>query len=908
MLEKNDELVSEIPVGTEGIPNLQRGPGQLENATASLRRSLMEDDYSGRSEANMFMVTDEGVGGGDGDRAGKKDFLASRGQRLLGQFNFDAEKLERDLHQIVPRASAQGQEEEVFDHHIQVFASSIHEALVTTMSTSEHKSLCLMEDEWEEEKRQIMADLRRSDSNKFDTDVSIVRPEVRASVGSTAFSSTQDIAPSDYLYDGSDRTEVYQYLDKLRRGDGDLAREFRELPREPWCQSTWDLVGQITQQEATKEGWLKGSLQFLEQQYYAHKVRSGHEGGADPSVRKVIKSWLERVREKPLLGAGGLGAALAQGSEMQSSSAPSSLSGVGGHWGASKPTMHGLPPWAVVYYCLRVGSWDEAAAEAAELKKQSKLDDFEVAMADALQTLASAPEQAAQKLEDLAALIGGDDEGGDGLGEGKGSSNGAGSSSNGGSGVAGSGANSSSTSGTSKSSNGNSSGPFSLVMRSSAGSSVRGGSSSGAGSGDAAQLQHSSSWKRAVLYILLAGKPSDRLLDRVVNATVQDFMWLKLSVLRVLQATRKVSLQERALASLQNTLERNGAAHFAGGNDFQLYARLLIMAQNPLAAIDFLAKRSTSGSQGGARTSLNDAVHIALALQQRGILAGPPRPSEDRTDAEIEAEADALLGKLIMEYTKPRFVRDQPGDALLYFSRAFRAQSSTSCTAVADGIAYIFLVHVNRLDEVRKLISPELDQLTRSALLRAGRMAEDQGRLSEAVQLYLESGAAQDRALAIFNRQLVQCIRPPHRDREELLMRADRLLRDRIDTSLAMQDSAAGAANRTFKILLNFLHFTEDIDNQRWERALQRVEPVLPTSPDKVERCKKEYATLDEAVLDVFTQIFHQALEALQRLAGTQPDRAPQIRRQFEAYQSFFNAIPESAPHIAHLIATFQLR
>jgi len=891
MAERTDELVSEIPVGTEGIPNLQRGLGQLENAVASLRRNVMDDDFGGRGEANMFTKSDEGMGmGEDGDRAGKKDFLVSRGQRLLGQYNFDAEKLERGLHQIVPRANAQGPEEEVYDHHIQVFASSIHEALVTTMSTSEHKNLCLMEDEWEEEKSRIMEDLRRpSGPARSGTTTIASRPEFKDVVGSTAFSnssssalsSSQNLAAPEYAYSGSDRDMVYQYLTQLRstsKESGALAAQFGKLAREPWSQSTWSLVSSILEHSSAnnQEGWLKGSLVFLEKQYYKHKVLASDRSASSlsGSAKDHIVRWLDSVRKQPLLGSGGLATALNQysvGSGSASGASSNSVSGLfdsigngsnGNNFGAGMEYQYGgLPFWAVVYYCLRVGSWEDAAAVASEA--MSKLDDLENAMCEGLLALSKNSDTVGEKLKKLAKMMDGDED-----------------SNNGGA----------SRSGAMV--------PFGGMSRAQSSLETN-------RWGDAARLQQSSSWKRAVLYILLAGKPNDRLLERVVNATVQDFMWLKLSVLRVLQASKNITGQERALANLQSTLQRNGPAHFAGGNDHQLYARLMMMAQKPLLAIEYLENLAPPNS-GLNGSSFGDAVHIALALQQEGLLAGPPLPNEQSVDSSIEAEADKKLGELVLQYTKPRFARDEPGSAMLYFARAFRPRSAASRAVIEEGIAHIFYMHADRLDDIRKLSSPELEPVIRPALVRAGRMAENQGKLAEAVRLYMESGQAQEHALTIFNRQLVQAIRPPHVNREELLMQAERLQRDRIDQSLASDHSRA---IKTFNLLVGFLRFTHDIEIHRWDSALQRVSGVLPSDPAEVERCKREYFALDELVLDVFSQIFSSALQALQRLSETEtePGRSMQVRKQFQAYQSFSNAIPESTPQIASLIATFQL-
>jgi len=840
MLEKTSSMVSQIPVvGSEGIPYLERDPAQLEGASSILRKDVMEEDMEGGN--NLFrqdkIIEEAGGVGRERDAViKKKNFLINRANRLLGQYNFDSDRLERDLHQIVPRGGQQVHDEEVYDHRVQVISTTIHEALMTTVSGCEHQALCQLEDSWAREKRELLEELRKSDANKYQ-DKAVMGAMVERPVNDLPFGDHS--TSTSYAISGPDASRVNAYYkileDSPNLSGADLASKFLAIANKfndslPPCAQTWKLLEFILKDE--HESWFLGVQKFLEEQYRQNVVLRNHE--SSQPVKQSVVNWLRQVKtQDPLSGFGGLAAEL----ERYSSSGYNSIQGGGfgrhsmglnaaaggidaGDMFAAEPVYYGgsgqddpLPLWAVAFYCMRSGAWQDAVEVLA--KDQSN-DEVAKLMCKILKSMVPRPGEV--DMHDLARLErlvnAGPDRGTKEI---------------------------------------------------------------------STKIQQFSPWKKAILYMILKGSTTraGQLLDRCVNASVQDYMWMKLNIILSFGPNQRVE-QNEGIKNLQEVICRNGPEHFNDGQDPQLYGRLLLMSQLPAEAIKYLADRPCVDF---STTSITDAVHMSLCLRD-------------------ELANDEDIVNIVQRYTK-RFVTKQPNEAMLYFKLLTKAGGGRSQRlAIINGVVKFLLDHTDEPEVMLKLLNGFEDrELVQEVLLNAGRAAQSKGRLIEAVRLLRYDPAGIEDALRIFNAQMVQAIRPPHSARElwkqEIVAFERRYAPD-------IPKRGGDKLETTFRQLGRLLFFTQDFDNGDWEAALDKVSIILPRNHMGLDSAIQGFYLLDQSVLEVFPYIFELALKALHKLyQSRQGDKAATSRLEelFRAYEAFFASIPETSPHLAQLLA-----
>jgi len=802
MLEKTNDLVSGLPVLADGIPQLHRDPAQLERATRALRAGMAGP---GAATTNLFMEDAEE----DDSDAKKKD--AGRGQRLLGQYNFDSEKLERELHAIVPRGLAHGHPEEGYDHQSQVITTSIMEALATAKSQSEHRSFALMEDEWEAEKAQLLEELKKSDSERFapiaskEVMVMDLTPQETPFVGENE--SYRIAAP----YRGFDMTRVNNYLKALKESGAEsqpenLSRRFLELARNefksdelPSCVELWTLVTHMLSSGTDSES---GAKAFLEEQYRINKMRFPVEKSSWDGVLNWLKS--PSAENVSFGGGGGLRTVLQKYTFREESEEPPSqnlnrrFEGIK-HQESAEETIDGSPLWAVIYYCIRCGGLKDVVSNVRQ--KNLCKGPLEALMVDLLEQLLRGEGISDENVETLRSEI--EDPG------------------------------------------------------------VR----------EKNHAQRFSPWKRAILYILLRGQDSS-LLDRIVNSSIQDYMWIKLSIILSVKQGKRMEF----LMGLQKILQKKGPAHFENGNDPHLYGRLLLMAQLPERAVVYLANRASFSDQ--KTTSVADAVHLAIALLDAGLIKNELKE----------------IARITAEYVQARFAKTKPQDAIFYMHRIFRNDHSQRMLA-ADGIAKVLLEHSSNADDGLRLLQRSDSTLKEEVLVRTGELAERQGRLKEAVIFFAESEHGRSHAIAITNKQLVRCIRTSNISNKDWLVIA-RSMRDRFRSDDSQYE--------TYEILLKLVEFRILYTDKKYEAALNVVSGVFPLTRVDVEKCSEDFRKLDNAVLEVIMHVFSLAISALQEVTYRSPNRAACIE-QFNAFENFFNEVnhKESAAQIAQQLARF---
>uniref|UniRef100_A0A1A9WJ12 Nuclear pore protein n=1 Tax=Glossina brevipalpis TaxID=37001 RepID=A0A1A9WJ12_9MUSC len=137
-----------------------------------------------------------------------------------------------------------------------------------------------------------------------------------------------------------------------------------------------------------------------------------------------------------------------------------------------------------------------------------------------------------------------------------------------------------------------------------------------------------------------------------------DFLWMQLLILRTDATDSSESLTYSALQVM--ILEKYGEKHFNANEQKHLYFEVLALTGQFEAAIEFVARSEKYRVH---------AVHIALALNEMMLIAGPRNVQEPLLSIDIE---DAIpmrrlnIARLIMLYVN-KFEKTDPAEALQYF-------------------------------------------------------------------------------------------------------------------------------------------------------------------------------------------------------------------------------------------------
>ena len=356
MLQKTNELVSQIPLDSAGIPALQRDPAQLQAAAQSL--------LSKRPEVPSD----------------------SKALRLLGQYSFDADKLERDLQQIVP-AKEVSEVEQYEDHIHQIFATAIDETMDATITESEIQAARLIEEDWAAERQTLLDELEHegnwkppgSDKENTSDNARLLT----ATPFTPHYMQVQSVVPQTTVKPVSvTDTKMNIYLNTLEKARGkpktesllqgilDSNRDFAAENHD--VNQLWELTRCIVEDKSL------GGRRFLEQQYLRfieRQVEAGsreHKGKLTLDTLSLIRNWLKLAKKMPGLGA--LSESLNYYSNREDS--------------IEEPieTSSGLPLWAVVYHCMRCGAWKTALSLLQGAQKKSKILASENCLVEGLTT------------------------------------------------------------------------------------------------------------------------------------------------------------------------------------------------------------------------------------------------------------------------------------------------------------------------------------------------------------------------------------------------------------------------------------------------------------------------------------------------------------------------------------------
>jgi len=769
MLARTNIMVSKIEE-RQDIPFLMRDPHQLDMATSTLQRdSAMEQEVD---SGNIFLSS---------SNMKSTELSNHKANRLLGQHNFDVERLQRDLHQITPRAQLEDEGADGVDQRSQIIATTIHEALAASAGESEHRFTVQLENEWAIEKRALLESLRNNDT--LDTRTMTVHAVAPSPVLNSG-DMVMNLQSSRPLRDQDNLSETYFGILKGGHGSANLADEFRSHADED---ETWKLVRCM---DGSKE-WFASGKQFLESQY--RDMLQGSEGSGKESVKEMVVSTLEGRKIRPLLGSV---RDVVDKFKTRTSGFPTN-SGLP----AAETTDDGLPLWALLFYCLRAG---DIKAVKEYLKKDVK-DPTESLLVAMLHSWIHGETVNSQMVHQLDQSI--------------------------------------------KSGN--------------------------------ETISSASPWKRALVFMFLGGK-GGQLLDPCINASIEDYLWIRLSILSIISTDNHQRVSDLT-AQLQSTIVRNGASHFNGGRDPYLYTRLLLLCNLSDESITYLAERG----------KVSDAVHMMICL--------------NFADPQLYPLTPEFVSNVLNRYSERFLEAHRPADVIQYYYNSLYQHNISNkeiTPLLLNGIVWILLSTCSNMNDITACLSGLEDKFRLKVLDATGHAANQKSAFLLAVDLFIETNP--NEALIIINRELVRAIRPPHREQLEWQEKVTKF-ENRYPRNVS-QSNLNRTLLRNLGFLKQFLGFTMAYQEKRFEAALELLSDILPVDPSFVELRLQDYYVLDSQIREaVFSYVFECAANVLLNLYtnARNAERRNVLAQTHRAYELFFGSIPETPPAVARVLSDF---
>eukprot|EP00511_Aplanochytrium_stocchinoi_P003370 CAMPEP_0204824428 /NCGR_PEP_ID=MMETSP1346-20131115/2457_1 /ASSEMBLY_ACC=CAM_ASM_000771 /TAXON_ID=215587 /ORGANISM="Aplanochytrium stocchinoi, Strain GSBS06" /LENGTH=586 /DNA_ID=CAMNT_0051951585 /DNA_START=155 /DNA_END=1915 /DNA_ORIENTATION=- len=445
----------------------------------------------------------------------------------------------------------------------------------------------------------------------------------------------------------------------------------------------------------------------------------------------------------------------------------------------------------------------------------------------------------------------------------------------------------------------------------------------------------SSPWKRAI-FQLVAGD-SQGTVDRVVNASIQDFMWFKLCI------AISRNNEDFTTADIAKTIISSGPDHFNGSTNPYLFVRLLLMCEEYEHAIGYLALCG--------RNEETEALHMAIVLKTYGLLQiqnAPPNlnNASGKEDSSLslviigdrlnDDHTMLLLGRLMQRYVS-RFAHSNPRAAVLYllelrpgldaidYLKSLLLETN-NFSDILDGVdvntsmssygdtnnSYIDMYDgdFDKRGGFLFQLCPEDPQFCLHIVLEAAKAAQVRGNMYAAVQLHLRAGSAEctNEAVNILNRQLVQVLLPTDNDARKKWKR----VADSIGKNKHLLEKISKEKAQAFEQLRYLFEFFDLCRERKWENALQFVTWLLPENNTFVGPCASRYRYLDATVREAFPIVMENAVQVIREAFMDSKKRGDmnkmaQLQEQFQAYINLFSNIPVQTAKLAQLIASVEV-
>eukprot|EP01027_Heterolobosea_sp_BB2_P016822 GEZU01023894.1.p1 GENE.GEZU01023894.1~~GEZU01023894.1.p1 ORF type:complete len:902 (-),score=294.65 GEZU01023894.1:184-2889(-) len=241
------------------------------------------------------------------------------------------------------------------------------------------------------------------------------------------------------------------------------------------------------------------------------------------------------------------------------------------------------------------------------------------------------------------------------------------------------------------------------------------------------RVRHERDLFKQAVYLVVGRCDTERTIPEVFAKT-EDFMWLKLSIIR--------ETGGYTLKNIQDLITKLGSKYFAPQGKSLLYFKLLLLVQLFEEAIEYLLSNEISGYQV-------EAVHFAIAMHYYRALHLPERsdvPLFTGVSGDPNNPKKLNFNYLIKDYVRI-FAHTDPQDAVSYFYLIEDDKTRLGCIKdlVIESKDTSTLLGTIQRDGTRKrgciedFLSPEQTLLI---IQDAAKEYEAQGRLATAVDLY----------------------------------------------------------------------------------------------------------------------------------------------------------------------------
>lgn len=318
---------------------------------------------------------------------------------------------------------------------------------------------------------------------------------------------------------------------------------------------------------------------------------------------------------------------------------------------------------------------------------------------------------------------------------------------------------------------------------------------------------------------------------------IEDYLWLRLSQVRVQQSEEDSSSDSITLTRLQTLLlEEYGESHFNAYQQPYLYFRLLFLTLQFEAAIEFLWRIEHLHCH---------AVHLAICLHQQDLLA-LPLDSQSPLLLKVHNEGIQRLNfaRLIMLYTR-KFECTDPREALQYYYllRNLKGPSGEnlfmSCVSQLALQTKEFEMLLGSMQEDNCRVPGLIDKFgedTQRIIEVVAEDTENKGLFEEAVKLY-DLAKKHDHVVTLLSKllsQVVSQVSAPGSSRDRLQRLALEIAqRYRNHGSNAGRDSVG-----TFHLLLDAMTFFDYYHARQLLEALDTMKKLklIPFEASEVEQ------------------------------------------------------------------------
>ncbi|XP_030374032.1 nuclear pore complex protein Nup93-1 [Scaptodrosophila lebanonensis] len=412
------------------------------------------------------------------------------------------------------------------------------------------------------------------------------------------------------------------------------------------------------------------------------------------------------------------------------------------------------------------------------------------------------------------------------------------------------------------------------------------------------------SYKKAVYCIILSCDPNE--VHSEVAKTIDDFLWIKLAMLRVGDAQSYSNLQCLIL-------EKYGEKYFNAKQQAHLYFQTLALTGQFEAAIEFLARTQANRSH---------AVHMAIALHELGVLGGARSVTQPLLTIDIVDPPPLRrlnLSRLIRLYVQ-RFERTDTAEALHYYytlrglcdangRNMFLAcvcelvvESGVLDTSIFD---LIFGQREANADGgvgsglFQQFDCPDFNSRTTAGLV--GDELVRRGNFEMALRLYDIAGKYNE-ALKQISILLAQTVAQPP---------AEGTLRARLSVEVEQLDKrltdVEPKVHATYELLKNLLHFFDKYHERKPLEALELLKrtQLIPNNCEEVDSCVANIKLLSGEVIKVLPDVMVATLEIGHTLyKNLKEGQGPKDTN----YERKLLALRERAKAVANMAATMPYR